>query len=104
MYGLTQETITRLQDIFSSFNAIEKVILFGSRAKEDFREGSDIDFAVRGKSVTLDLLLDIKLQIDALDLPYHIDLIDYESTDNNALKEHIDRVGKVFYEAPEARF
>ena len=104
MYGLTQETITQLQDIFSSFNAIEKVILFGSRAKEDFREGSDIDFAVRGKSITLDLLLDIKLQIDALDLPYHIDLIDYESTNNNALKEHIDRVGKVFYEAPETRF
>ena len=104
MYGLTQETITQLQDIFSSFNAIEKVILFGSRAKEDFREGSDIDFAVRGKSITLDLLLDIKLQIDALDLPYHIDLIDYESIGNRALKAHIDRVGKVFYEAPEARF
>jgi predicted nucleotidyltransferase len=104
VYGLSAKTQHQLKKIFQSFQNIEKVILFGSRAKGDFKEGSDIDFAIVGKNIDLDLLLEIKIKIDELDLVYMIDLVDYESIENAALKEHIDRVGKVFFKRPEARF
>ncbi len=98
-YGLSDQTINDLQNVFRSFENIETVILYGSRAKGNFHEGSDIDFAVTGKNIDLSLLHEIELKIDTLFLPYRIDLCNFEDIENNALKDHIKRVGKYFYQA-----
>ncbi len=97
-YGLSDQTINDLQNVFRSFENIETVILYGSRAKGNFHEGSDIDFAVIGENIDLSLLHEIELKIDTLFLPYRIDLCNFEDIENNALKAHIERVGKRFYQ------
>ncbi len=98
MYGLSDDTVAKLRAIFSSFDKVHKVILFGSRAKGDYHEGSDIDFAIIGEQTDLSLLHKIELETDRLYLPYQIDLIDYRHITNRDLKAHIDRVGKLFFE------
>lgn len=77
---------------------MEKVILFGSRAKGNYRNGSDIDLAIKGENCTASLALDIEAYVnEELPIPHMIDIIDYQSLTNSDLKEHIDRVGMIFY-------
>ena len=78
-FGLSDTVIKELQDIFRRHTNIEKVLIFGSRSKGNYRAGSDIDLAVIGKNIDYRLLLDISTEIDDLELLYSIDLLDYRS-------------------------
>jgi predicted nucleotidyltransferase len=48
IYGLQEKTIQAIRNIFSRFPEVEKVLLYGSRAKGNFRNGSDIDLCMVG--------------------------------------------------------
>lgn len=98
-FGLSDTVIKDLQDVFRRYTNIEKVLIFGSRSKGNFREGSDIDLAVIGQGIDYNLLLSILCEIDDLELLYSVDLIDYNKKKGTPIGDHIDRVGKVFYEA-----
>jgi len=76
---------------------IDKGIIFGSRAKGNYKDGSDIDIAIKGENLKLDDILALKVKLDDLDLPYNIDLINYADIKEPDLTEHIDRVGVEFY-------
>ena len=76
--------------------AIERAILFGSRAKGNYKNGSDIDLALAGP-VGFSELGKIAGEIDDLLLPWEIDLLAYESITNQDLRDHIQRVGQLFY-------
>ena len=91
--GLSPKTIHALEGVFKQFDAIDKVVLYGSRALGTHKPGSDIDLALFGKNVTPDLIASIAILIDDLLLPYTLDLTAYDLIDNVALREHIDRVG-----------
>lgn len=95
-YGLPRSALESLRDVFEKHNSIQKVILYGSRAKGNFRTGSDIDLCIEG-DLSLNELMAIENQIDELLLPWKIDLCLKHQIDNPALLDHIKRVGKVFY-------
>jgi len=98
-YGLSDSVISDLQRVFSAFPAIEEVRIFGSRAKGNYREGSDIDLALISKApISFDDLMDINIKIDDLGLFYKVDLVDYSKKKGSPLGSHIDRVGKPLYE------
>ena len=96
-FGLSDTVIKELQDVFRRHANIEKVLIFGSRSKGNYRAGSDIDLAVIGKDVDYNLLLSILCEIDDLDLLYTVDLLDYQKKKGTPIGDHIDRVGQVFY-------
>jgi len=96
-YGLSAETVQRLYRVFRSYPKIEEAVLFGSRAKGNYKRGSDIDLALKGVELTWADIGDIAEAIDDLLMPYETDLLIYEQVNHDAVKEHIDRVGKVFY-------
>ncbi|SHN22190.1 Nucleotidyltransferase domain-containing protein [Cyclobacterium lianum] len=95
--GLSAMSIEGIQSVFSRYPEIEKAILYGSRAKGNFRKGSDIDRTLEGRLLTLTLLNQIDTELDELLLPYHIDLSIRHKIKNTDLLDHIDRVGKLFY-------
>lgn len=97
MYGLSDNVTSEIQDVFRRHSNIDKVLIFGSRAKGNYREGSDIDLAVIGSGISFSQLLDINNDIDDLGLLYNVDLLDYKKQIGTPIGEHIDRVGKVFY-------
>ena len=95
-YGLDIELLTQINNIFNHYPEIKSVIIFGSRAKGNFKPGSDIDLAIIG-NITPTIISQIYLQIDELNSPYKFDLINYNSISNNDLLEHINRIGKTIY-------
>ncbi len=96
-YGLSEETIRRIIEVFSSYVEIEAAALYGSRAKGNFKPGSDIDMVLKGPELNLKLLNKISIDLDDLLLPYTFDLSLYHQINNPDLIEHIKRVKKVFY-------
>jgi predicted nucleotidyltransferase len=96
-FGLADEVIKSIQNIFAKFPQIDTVMIYGSRAMGNFREGSDIDLTIKGNDLDFQRLNQIELAIDDLMLPYKIDLSIYSRLNNSSLIEHIDRVGLVFY-------
>ena len=98
-FGLSETVIKELQDVFRRHANIEKVLIFGSRSKGNYRAGSDIDLAVIGRDVDYNLLLDIICEIEDLELLYSVDLLDYQKKKGTPIGDHIDRVGQIFYQA-----
>ncbi len=97
MFGLPQATIDLLRDYFSHIPEIEKVVIYGSRAKGEYEKGSDIDFAFFSLSEE-DLTGQLLMELDELPTPYLFNVTNYYKLKHQELKEHIDRVGIVFYE------
>lgn len=92
---------SRLTILFEQFPEISEVILFGSRAKGTAHEHSDVDLAIKNSQLTRSQLNQIKFEIENSDVPYVVDLIQYEQITSPTLREHIDRVGQVFYKNNE---
>lgn len=97
-FGLSDKVIDEIHGVFCKHPEVEKVLIFGSRAKGNYRAGSDIDLAVIGNNIDYKLLLKIGCEIDDLELLYGVDLLDYQPKKITPIGEHIDRVGQVFYE------
>lgn len=96
MFGLSDTVISELNNIFKRYPHIDEVVIFGSRAKGNYTNGSDIDLAVKGE-ITPDEILKINLDIDNLELLYKVDAISYKEKIETPIGRHIDRVAKLFY-------
>lgn len=92
------KTIDAINQVFTVYPAIEKAVLYGSRAKGNYRDASDIDFTLMGKDLTFTLLAKIEADLDDLLLPYKIDLSMYDHIGNPELLDHVERVGEMFYQ------
>jgi predicted nucleotidyltransferase len=97
LFGLKPEVIEKINSVFANYSDIEKAVLYGSRAKGNYRQGSDIDITLMGIGLTYNQLLKIATDIDDLLLPYKIDLSIYQQISNPDLVTHIERVGQQFY-------
>ena len=96
-FGLVDLDIQKMQSVFMQFPEIQKVIIYGSRAKGNFKVGSDIDLTIVGENLSFSTLLSIRTKLDELNLPYLLDVSIFFSLENLDLIEHINRVGQVFY-------
>ena len=96
-FGLTDLTIQLITSVFLKHSEIEEVVIYGSRAKGNYREGSDIDLTLIGQGLSYDLLSTILQEIDDLNTPYLFDISIFSSLNSPDLEEHITRVGKTFY-------
>ena len=97
-HGLTPDTVARLQGVLARFPAVGKALLYGSRARGDYKPGSDIDLALCGVSLTEEQLAAIATELDDLLLPYTIDLSILDRMDHARLRQIIMREGVVFHE------
>ena len=92
MYGISQNALDKIRKVLFSMQGVEQVILYGSRAKGSYKEGSDIDLTVKGK-LTFNNLIKMSVTLDDLNLPWKIDFSLYSQIENKDLLDHIDRVG-----------
>ena len=96
-FGLKPGVIDAMSKVFAAYPEVEQVILYGSRAKGNFKPGSDIDLCLVGSDLNLPSLLKIDTDLDDLLLPYKIDLAIRDHIDNPDLLAHIQRAGVCFY-------
>lgn len=98
-FGLKEASIEKICAVFAKFPPVEKALLYGSRAKGNYKNGSDIDLTLcGGNDLTPNIMYKIVAELDDLLLPYTIDLSIFEQLTDPDLIEHIERVGLVFYE------
>lgn len=98
-FGLRNEDIAKINTVFKTHKIIGKVIVYGSRAKGNFKPESDIDLTILSSDADLTFLLKLQNDIDDLLLPYKVDLSIYSLLENDSLKDHINRVGLSFYDS-----
>ena len=98
-YGLKLDVITKIQDVFIRFKEVDRVVIYGSRAMGNYKNGSDIDIVifVKPKVAASVLLTRISEALDDLNLVYSFDLSFYDDISNLDLIEHIKRVGSDLY-------
>ncbi len=92
-FGLSREVMAKILAVFESYQHIERLVLYGSRAMGTQRPGSDIDLTIVAPTLTMTELLRIENELDELLLPYKFDLSLFHLIDNDSLREHISRVG-----------
>lgn len=97
-FGLADKVINQMQSIFARYEEINVVKIYGSRAKGNYKNQSDIDLVILDKNISRFTVGKILLDFDDSNLPYMIDLQCYDTIRNQKLRENIDRVGKIFYE------
>lgn len=96
-YGLTDKQVTQIRQVLAANPRVEQAILFGSRAKGNYKPGSDIDLALKGTALVYKDLLRLDNALDDLNLPVETDLILYHQISDPAVREHVDRVGLTLY-------
>ncbi|WP_186579855.1 HI0074 family nucleotidyltransferase substrate-binding subunit [Aquibacillus kalidii] len=97
IYGLTSDTFYTIINTFKNFsNSIEKVILFGSRARGDYKVTSDIDLAIvfRADNEKIYKIID---DLSEEKIIHTFDVIDYNKINNQKLKNYINDEGKTIF-------
>ena len=97
-FGLPGATLDTVRQILASYPAVKKALIYGSRAKGTHRPGSDIDLTLMGDALQLDTLGQIATRLDESIIPYQVDLSIFELIEHAGLRDHIQRIGLVFYE------
>jgi len=98
-FGLKETTIQKICDVLARYPQVKKAMLYGSRAKGNFKKSSDIDLTLYGdEDLTLNIMYSIMGDLDNLLLPYTIDLSIFRDIKDEEVIAHIERVGVPFYE------
>jgi uncharacterized protein len=96
--GISHNDISIIVSVLQQYEEVTEALLFGSRAKGNFRSSSDVDIALKGDTLNLEMVTDISYHLnEETYLPYKFDILNYHNISNNDLKKHIDRVGICFY-------
>ena len=96
-FGLKAEVFEAICKIFLNHPEVEKVVIYGSRAKGNYKPASDIDLCLQVANLDLTILNKIFWELDDLLLPYTFDLSVYHQLNSQDLLEHIQRIGVLFY-------
>ena len=97
-HGLPASTVAQVHGVLSRHPEVERATLYGSRAKGNFKAGSDIDLTLSGRGLDERIRGCIDEELDDLLLPYQFDLSVFTRITQADLIDHIRRVGVVFYE------
>ena len=92
-FGLSDRLLSEIAALARRHN-LDRVVLFGSRARGDYRDRSDIDLAVSGGDVPA-FALDVEEETHTL---LFFDVVNLDGPVQRELLESIAREGCVIYE------
>ena len=96
-HGLSPQTVGQITTVLARFPALERAVLFGSRAKGTHKPGSDIDLSLTGEQLDWRIVGKIYDALDDLLLPYSFSLIHLDAATDAEVAAHIARVGIPIY-------
>lgn len=97
MYGLDESIWQSMRCVFADTPALEKVYLFGSRARGDNAASSDIDFAIVAPSMKKSEFTHLWQRLDDLSHIFKMDIVWLDHLEDAELKQCILRDGKAIY-------
>jgi len=99
--GLPVGALAIIAAIIERHAVIRKAILLGSRAMGTHSPSSDIDIALEGDDLTLQVLGRLAADFDESSLPVAVDVVVAETIRSEALSAHIARYGRALWERRE---
>ena len=96
-FGLNENNIKLITSVFQKYPTIKEVVIYGSRAKGNYTERSDIDLVVKNSPIERHVISNILMDLNDSDLPYLLDIQNFGEIKNQQLLEHINRVGQLLY-------
>lgn len=97
-FWLHEKVIESIVAILKKYEQVERAVIYGSRARGDYRNNSDIDIALFGDELTFSINTKIFYEIDELYWVYKIDLVNMNSLkEDNKFKQNIIREGVEIY-------
>jgi uncharacterized protein len=97
-FGLKPDDIQKIINVIHRYPQIYKAVIYGSRAKGNFKNGSDVDISIFCSEKDINFRITGELNEETL-MPYHFDVVNYLSIKNEDLKKQIDKFGVVIYES-----
>ena len=98
LFGLKEDDLTAIISILKQQPKVEEALIFGSRAKGNYKPGSDVDIALKGTSLDFKTTSNISYLLnEETQMPYKFDVLDYHAISDKEVIEHIDRVGISFF-------
>lgn len=91
--GIREAVLTEIRDLAEKYG-LERVALFGSRARGDYKKTSDIDLAVTGGNITL-FTLDVEEETSTL---LSFDVVNLDGSVQEELRKSIEQEGRLLYE------
>lgn len=84
MFGLNEKHFNYIIEVLKKYAPNAKYFVFGSRAKENYNQYSDIDIALDfGKIAPIETLDKIRLEFNNSTLPIEVDIVDLNAIDEN---------------------
>jgi predicted nucleotidyltransferase len=97
MFGLKDAIIIKIKNVLSKYDEIEKALIFGSRARGDYKKTSDIDVAIFSDNITSTRLNLLRNDFDELDIIYTVDVVNFHKISKEELKNNIINDGIVIF-------
>lgn len=97
-FDIAERSLRHLMEALQRRPEIERAVIFGSRSMGTAKPGSDIDLAIYGSAVTNETARRLSMELnEELPIPYYVDVVAYQQTDNPELRAHVDREGQELY-------
>jgi len=97
--GVDKEILGEIINLIVRYKKPEKIILFGSRANNDFKKTSDIDIAIFGREWTSRDIDTVRHNLDeSIKTTLKFDVLNYYDITKGTLKKNILEKGKIIYE------
>lgn len=95
--GITSELLEKIRSIILRYSKIDRAVIFGSRARGNYKKTSDIDICIYGREMSC---MDINLMEDKLrqlNTPLDFDVVYFENISKEVLKRNIEEDGVEIY-------
>lgn len=98
MFGLRDDDINTIREVFQKFPEVEFALIFGSRALGNHKNGSDVDIALKGQKINYNTTISVSSILNEETLmPYRFDILNYNDIQNPDLRSQVDGMGKLIY-------
>lgn len=97
-FGIGPAHVAKLHRLFERWPEVERVWIYGSRARGDHRRESDIDLAVDAPRIPPAEFSGLALAIEDLGLIYKVDVVLLQEVGDPAFRSRIERDRKLFWE------
>ncbi len=96
-FGLAPRTLNALVRVFEQADGLERVWVYGSRARGDHRPESDIDLVIDAPEWSFSDYASLATRIEALELLYGIDTIWWQDKHNDTFRGRVERDRKLLW-------
>ena len=93
-FGINEDSFKQIILLFESFSELNKVYIFGSRSRGDYKITSDIDLAIESTS---DIKLRLLNKLEDIRCILKFDVVDLKNIGNEKLFENIKKEGILIY-------